>query len=182
MELFKNIRLKIAGALVRKRVARSNRKMVYSNFSKVKSIAIVWDAAKQNEFQALTRFYQKMHERNIEVKIMGYYDGKNLPDQYTAIRYLTCIRKTELNLLFFPESTEIKSFINNKFDVLIDINFDKLFSLIYITNLSKASFKVGLFETDTHHEPFDLMMEMEKPVNIDNYLNQVIQYLEMINS
>jgi hypothetical protein len=182
MELFKNIRLKIAGVLLRKRVARSNRKMIYSNFSKVKSIAVIWNASKLKEFQALTRFHQKMHDRNIDVKILGYYDGKSLPDQYTAIRYLTCIRETEINLFFIPESNEIKSFINNKFDVLIDINFEKLFSLIYITNLSKASFKVGLFEADASHIPFDLMMEIEKPVDIDNYLNQVIQYLEMINS
>ena len=182
MELFKNIRLKIARALLRKRVARSNRKMVYSNFSGVKSIAVVWNASKHNEFQALTRFHQRMHERNIEVKILGYYEGKSLPDQYTAIRYLTCIRKSEINLFFIPESTEIKSFINNKFDILIDINFEKLFSLIYITNLSKASFKVGLFEVEESHTTFDLMMEIEKPVNVDIYLNQVIQYLEMINS
>jgi hypothetical protein len=182
MELFRNIRLKIAGSILKRRVDRSSRKMVYSNFSDVKRIGIVWNASKHNEFQALSRFHQRMNERNIDVKILGYYDGKNLPDQYTAIRYLTCIRKTELDFFFIPESTEIKSFINDKFDILIDINFEKLFSLIYITNLSRASFKVGLYEDEKNQTPFDLMMEIEKPVNVDNYLKQIVQYLEMIVS
>ena len=43
-------------------------------------------------------------------------------------------------------------------------------------------FKVGLFESETNNTPFDLMMEMKTPVDIDSYLNQIILYLEMINS
>lgn len=182
MELFKNTRLKIAEAVLKKRLIRSNRKMVYSNFFMVKSIGVVWNASKHTEFQALTRFQQRMHERNIDVRILGYYRGKNLPDQYTAIRYLSLIRKSEINFFYIPQSTDIKSFINKKFDVLIDINFEKLFSLMYITKLSEASFKAGLYEAEENNSPFDLMMEIEKPVNVDNYLQQVIQYLEMMNS
>jgi len=181
MELFRNIRLKIARSLLRRRAARSNRKMVYSNFSEVKRIGIVWNASKHNEFLSLARLHQSMSERNIDVKIVGYYDGKNLPDQYTAIRYLTCIRKTELDFLYIPDSNEIKSFTDNKFDILIDINFEKLFPLVYITDLSMASFKSGLFEAEDTPR-FDLMMEIKKPVNVDAYLSQVIQYLEMIKS
>ncbi len=30
--------------------------------------------------------------------------------------------------------------------------------------------------------PFDLMMEIKNPVDVENYLNQIIQYLEIINS
>ena len=43
-------------------------------------------------------------------------------------------------------------------------------------------FKVGLFESETTDTPFDLMMDIKNPVDVDNYLNQVIHYLEMINS
>jgi len=182
MELFRNIRLNIARSLLRRKVARSNRKMVYSDFSKVKSIGIVWNASKNNEFQSLARFHQRMSERNIDVQIVGYYEGKILPDQYTAIRYLTCIRRTELDFFYIPDSTAIKSFIDNKFDILIDINFEKLFSLVYITNLSRASLKVGLFEVEEDTPRFDLMIEMKEPVNVENYLGQVIKYLEMIIS
>jgi hypothetical protein len=182
MEFFKNIRLSIAAAILRKRVARGKRKMVYKNFREVKTIGIVWNASKNDEFNALARFNQRMQDKNIDVKILGYYHGKHLPDQYTAIRYLTCIRKVETNLFYIPKSTEVQSFINNKFDILIDINFEKLFSLIYVTILSNASFKVGLYEVVENNAPFDLMMELKKPVNIEDYLNQVIQYLEMIHS
>jgi hypothetical protein len=180
MELFKNIRLKIGKAFLIKKLAGQKRKVHYSNIKDVKKIGVVWDASKSDEFASLSRFFHKMSERNIEVRILGYYPGENLPDQYTAIRYLTCIKNDELNFFYLPVSSESNTFINKRFDILIDINFNKLFPLYYITSLSNAGFKVGLSESQTMDTPFDLMIEIKKPVNIENYLNQTVQYLEMI--
>ncbi len=182
MELFINTRLKIGRSLLSKKVARSKRVMNFSNFNLVKTVGIVWDASKPQDFVHLSRFYQKMHERKIDVKILGYFSGKELPNQYTAIRYLTCIRRNELNFFYKPLTPDCNSFINNRFDVLIDINFKKLFPLQYVTSLANSSFKVGLFESETSSSPFDLMLEIKNPVDLESYLNQIVHYLEMINS
>jgi hypothetical protein len=182
MELFKKIRLKIGKAILTKKMAGITRNVYYSSLSVVKSIGIVWDASRPEDFACLSKFSQNMHKRNIEVKIIGYFPGKDLPDQYTAVRYLTCIRRKELNFFYLPVSSETNNFISNRFDILIDINFKKLFPQQYISSLSNAAFKVGLFESGSGETPFDLMMEIKNPVDIDNYLIQVIEYLEMINS
>jgi hypothetical protein len=182
MELFENTRLKIGNSILLKRIANIRRKIFYSNIGQIKKIGIVWDASKTQDFSSLSKFYQKMHERNIDVKILGFYPGKELPNQYTAIRYLSCIRRKEINYFYIPVSTETDVFINTKFDVLIDINFEKSFPLFYITSLSSASFKVGLFDSQSGESIFDLMIELKKPVSIENYLEQVIHYLEMIKS
>jgi hypothetical protein len=182
MELFKNIRLIIGKAILKKKMARTKRNVFYSSFSMVKSIGIVWDASQPADFASLSRFYQKMHERNIEVKLLGYFPGKNLPDQYIAIGYLICIRKKEINFFYHPVSSETNNFISNRFDILIDINFKKLFPLQYISSLSNAAFKVGLFESESGETLFNLLMEIKTPVDIENYLVQVVEYLEMINS
>jgi hypothetical protein len=180
MELFRKIRLKIGKAILLKKVVRMKREVYYSSFSRIKSIGIVWDASRPVEFVSLSRFHQRMQDIKIEVKIFGYFPGRNLPDQYTAIRYLTCIRNGESNIFFNPDSTEATSFINNPFDILIDINFEKQFQLQYVTSLSKARFKIGLYDHEASDSPFDLMMEIESPVEIDDYLSQIIHYLEMI--
>jgi hypothetical protein len=182
MELFENIRIKIGNTILKNKLAHTKRKVLFSNINQVKKIGIVWDASKTNEFVSLSKFYQKMQESKIDVKILGYFSGKNLPNQYTAIRYLTCVRKNELNTFYHPVSSETSSFINSHFDILIDINFNKLLPLQYISSLSNANFKVGLFESENGNTPFDLMMEIKGPVNIDNYLVQIMHYLEMINS
>jgi hypothetical protein len=182
MELFKNIRLKIGLSTLTKRMRNSKRKVFYSDFSQIKKIGIVWDASNTLDFQSLSRFHQKMNEKNIEVKILGYFSGKELPNQYTAIRYLTCLRRQDVNFFYIPESTDASSFINTRFDILIDLNFNKIFTLNFITYLSVAPFKVGFYESERIDTPFDLMMDLKIPVNTDNYLDQIVHYLEMINS
>jgi hypothetical protein len=180
MELFKNIRLKIGKLILSKKVARTKRKVSYSSFGDVRKIGIVWDASKTPEFAALSRFHQRMSDNKIDVSIFGYFPGNNLPDQYTAIRYLTCLKKEELNKFYHPDSSEAKAFINNPFDILIDINFEKHFSLSYITELSHARLKVGLAQNENSESPFDILMNIKQPVDIDTYLSQVVHYLEMI--
>lgn len=182
MELFGNVRYKIGNTILTKKVARITRKVFYSNISLIKTIGIVWDASKTEDFSSLSKFYQKMHDRNIDVRIISYYPGKELPDKYTAVRFLSCVRKNEINMFYIPVSTEADVFTRMRFDVLIDINFDKIFPLCYITSLSSASFKVGLFDSESGSSTFDLMMDIKKPVQVDNYLLQIIHYLEMINS
>jgi hypothetical protein len=182
MELLRDTRVKIGDSILSKKRERVKRKCSYTNISQIKNIGIVWDASKTSDFSCLSRFYQKMHERNIDVRILGYFPGKDLPDQYTALRYFTCIRKNEINLFYVPTSTEARVFINTSFDILIDLNFDRIFTLSYISTLSSAKFKVGLFDSESSSSIFDLMMEIKRPVQIENYLTQVIHYLEMINS
>ena len=67
MELFKNIRHKIGKFILLKKVSRTKRKMFYSDITLVKSIGILWDSQNPEDFVALSRFHQKMNERNISV-------------------------------------------------------------------------------------------------------------------
>lgn len=182
MELFRNLRVKAGRSLLSRKVARIKRKSFYINFNNIKTIGIVWDASRTEDFTFLSGFHQRMFEKNIQVEIFGYYPGNELPNQYTAIRYLTCLKNKELDFLYRPSSPETAAFTGKRFDVLIDINFRKLFPLFYITSLSLARLKVGLADARPEVSPFDLMISLKKSVRIDSYLDQVLHYLNMINS
>ncbi|MBN2666792.1 MAG: hypothetical protein JXR67_09795 [Bacteroidales bacterium] len=182
MELLRNLRIRIGKSKLAGKLARIRRKPLYINFFNIRTIGIIWDATKSDDFSFLTRFHQKMAEQNKDVRILGYYPGKALPDPYTAIRYFTCIKKTELNFFYCPSHPDAESFINTKFDLLIDINFTNLFPLFYASSLSQAGMKVGLSGENPETSPFDLMISMKSPVNTEKYLDQVLYYLGMINS
>ena len=182
MELFREIRLKAGKFVLSRRLLRRDRRVSYTSIDQVKNILIVWDASKPQEFTSLSKFHLKMQERDINVDVLGFYPGDSLPDQYTAIRYFTCIKSNELNFYYIPVVPEVEKFIKTTYDVLIDINFEQLFPLLYISTLSEARFKTGLSDVQPGKAPFDLLMAINKPVSIDDYLTQVLHYLEMINS
>jgi hypothetical protein len=182
MEIFKNVRLKRGNAILKKKMARMKRKRFLGNINNARTMGIVWDASKPDDITVLSQFHQKMAEKNIDVKILGYFPGKNLPDKLTAIRYFTCLKKEDVNITYRPVVGEASEFINTKFDILIDINFNNLFPLRYISYLSMAGFKVGIFGNGNNNNPFDLMMEIGTSSDINTYLTQVIYYLEIINT
>lgn len=182
MELLRSLRVRAGRSKLSGKMARITRKPYYINFYQIKTIGIVWDASKTEDFIILSRFHQKMTEQKKEVKIFGYYPGKEFPDKYTAIRFLTCIKKKEVNFFYCPVHPDTESFIKTKFDVLIDINFENSFPLFYVTSLSQAGLKVGLADLKPEASPFDLMISMKSPVNLEKYLEQVLYYLDMINS
>jgi hypothetical protein len=182
MEMFKNIRLNRGKAILRTKMGRMKRTRYKGNLVNAKTMGLVWDATDPDELQVLSQFQQKMAERNIDVKILGYYPGKKLPDKLTAIRYLICLKKEDINLTYRPASREAEVFANTGFDILIDINFKDVFPLRYISSLSRAGLKVGIFDQGSDQSPFDLMMEFNKTTDINTYLTQVIYYLEMINT
>jgi hypothetical protein len=181
MEMFRNFRLARGKSFLRKRLAKLKRVRFTNNISQAKTMGLVWDASKPDEFQALSQFHQKMADRNIDLKIIGYFPGKELPARLTAIRYLTCLKKDDINFAYRPVAPESNKFIDTRFDILIDLNFNNVFPLSYITSLSQAGFKVGVFDDNYPESPFDLMMEFKGKAEIISYLTEVINYLELIN-
>lgn len=181
MKFLVKTRLRIGNSILSKKTRRRKRKIYYTGFSNVKTIGVVWDASKINEFSTLSKFHQEMQAENIDIKIIGYYPGKELPAKFTAFRYLSCIRENEVSFFYLPLSTESEFFIKNKFDILIDINFEKVLQLRTITSLSSANLKVGLNNGESSDSIFDLMIELKTPVQTDVYLNEAIRYLKMIN-
>ena len=179
MELFRNIRLRMGRSSLARKLVKRHRDIKYKQLNNVKSIGIVWDASNVSDFNGLSSFHHRMHEMGIEVTIIGFYPENELPNQYTAIRYLTCLKKNELNSYFQPVSAEAVNFMNSKFDLLIDLNFKNIFPLYYLSALSLAQFKVGLLDSAGI---FDLMMDIKNPQDLGVYLNHVIHYLEMIKS
>ena len=163
MELFRNIRLKIGRSILSKRLASSKRTLNYSSFSIVKTIGIVWDATKTEDYTLLSRYSQ-------------------IPDKFTAVKNLTILKRDNLNFFYMPVSNDAEIFINKVFDVLIDINFNQLFQLNCITSLSKSAFKVGLSDNKAPGSPFDLILGMNPTVDLNEYLVQVLLYLEMIKN
>lgn len=180
MEPGRVIRLKIGKSLLAKKLAKTTRRKSYSHIGLVKKIGIVWDASDISGFSHISKFFQKMNERNIDVRIIGYFPDKTLPDQYTAIRYFSCIKRDELSFFYLPLSNDASGFIKTKFDILIDVNFKNVLPLQFLSAMSVASLKVGPAGSESNNV-FDLMIDMKSNPDTSAYLDQVILYLEMIH-
>ena len=181
MELFKNFRLAVGKCIINRRLKNNYRIKKFNSLRNAHKIGIVWDGSNIDNFKDITAFHKEMQEKGIQVDIVCYYPGKILPDEYTALRYMTCYKRGDLNLFFIPHIADLDEFIATPYEILIDINFNNHFPLYYVSALSKAEFKIGAGKT-INHNTLDMTIEIANKKDISYYIEQVRYYLEMINT
>ena len=69
--------------------------------------------------------------------------------------------------------------MNENFDILLDIIKDQEISQRFVLYYSKAYLKVGTYSSD-NEQYYDMMIDL-KGEDFEEYINQVVTYLNMLN-
>jgi hypothetical protein len=85
----------------------------------------------------------------------------------------------DLNYYGFPNNIIVRNFINESFDILIDLTANRVVPLRLILYFSKSSFKVGSFSAENKRF-YDLMIETD-PSDYLEYVKHVFNYLKIFN-
>lgn len=145
-----------------------------------KTIGIVFDATDTIDFDLVKKYVTYLKEMKKKVKVIGFFNQKVTPAMaYSKLEYDFFSLK-DLSWNNIPNSIYVKNFIEDDYDILLDLNLDDLFPLRYISSLSKARFKAGK-KSEKNNSIFDMMIELEKGKNLKFYLKNLDTYLFVIN-
>ena len=182
MSILKNIKRTISNYFLRQELhaVRKERRPNKFNFNDVKTVGILFDATSAEDFELVKRYILYLREYRKRVKAIGFFSTKEIPAlTYSKLEY-DFISLKDLNWYGKPTSMVTKNFIDEEFELLIDLNVNDHFPLRYISALSKAIFKVGKYnEKDT--EIYDLMIDADNTKTVKYFLRQVDTYVTMIN-
>lgn len=182
MSLFKNIKLSLANRALKQELksAGLTRKPNQFNFEKIKTVGIIFDATNIEDYEIVKRYVVYLREHLKKVKVIGFFSTKEIPSlTYSKLEYDFFSTK-ELNWMGMPDSVVIRNFINEEYDLLIDLNIHDHFALKYIAALSKASFKVGKFN-ENDIEIHDMMIDSDGTKTVKYFLRQIDTYITMLN-
>jgi hypothetical protein len=150
------------------------------SFPQIKTVGIIFDAASPEDFELVKRYVLYLREHRKKVKVLGYYPSKRIPEMtYSKLEYDFFSAK-EINWFGKPTAMVVQNFINEEYDVLLDLNINDHFPLKYITALSKASFKVGKYN-EKDIEIYDMMIDSDNTKTLKYFLRQVDLYITMLN-
>ena len=150
------------------------------SFENVKTVGILMDATNTEDYELVKRYVVYLREHRKKVKVIGYFSTKNIPAlTYSKLEYDFFSTK-ELNWMGTPNSVIIRNFINEEYDLLIDLNIHDHFPLKYISALSKAKFKVGKFN-ENDIEIHDMMIDADGTKTVKYFLRQIDTYITMLN-
>ncbi|HOY71588.1 MAG TPA: hypothetical protein PLX53_00485 [Tenuifilaceae bacterium] len=156
------------------------RQRMVHNLTTARKILIVFTLNSQEVIDSVLNLVKYFESLNITVHALGYYPQKEVPQVFTMHPGITIFSKAETNWYGKPLSSDVEAFINKEYDILIDVDFDEVVPVRWISTFSKAKFKLG--SQNYLNNPFDLILTVDKLKGLPYLCEQVKQVLFKLNN
>ena len=151
----------------------SNVKLIESD-DYIKTVGIIFDESYFYEKEALVQELVKNGIVENDIKILVFKDKikKNEVFDYPTFSH------KDLSWTATFDKSEVKDFIAQKFDLLINYYDTEKSALLLVSNQSKASFKVGFSSIDKKLNHFMINTNAE---NYQIFIEELFKYLRILN-
>ena len=152
-----------------------------TNLKDAKKIGVLYTLDDVPEYEAVSEFVSSLQHDHKEVKALGFVKNKNLVSRFLPKLSYDFFSNKDINWFFKPLNSKVKDFIEKEFDILIDLSMNDSLPLKFISGLSMAHCRVGRF-SETNQMCYDIMIDLSKPIALNEYIVQIIHYLTVINN
>jgi len=174
------LRTGVANYFLRKKVTKNNRERNIFNLRDAKTIGIIFNSASAEDVDLVKKYDSYLRDMGKTVKTMGYVGLKEPAINISWWPGEAYITREEINWLYEPKEQFIHSFVQEGFDMLIDLNVNGEMPLMFVTASSKAKCKVGRY-TERYSNLYDVMIETDETKTLKYFLRNVDTYMEMLN-
>lgn len=180
MSFLQNIKNFLGNYYLLQEIKTVRRNKMFLNLEEAKTIGIVFDASEKEDFELVKKYISYLKEMKKRVKAIGFFNSKETPPMaYSKLEYDFFSLK-DLSWNNIPKSFYVKNFIDEQYDILLDMNLKDVFPLRFISSLSRAKFKVGK-SSKWNSSAFDLMFDIGTKNNLKYFLKNLDTYLFIIN-
>jgi len=182
MKWLDNIRKAIGKAQLPGKINR-NRITSVSNFHNARGIALLYEEKGEGFFILVKQYvkYLKSEYGIRDVMALSYIDSKkSIPHYHIHRLKYDYFHKGELNWRFEPTCDQVKNFVKNDYDILINLEREPSLPLMFVLAESRAKLKVGYYK-EWGEDYYDIMLDLPETTTFDEYINQVNHYLTRIN-
>ena len=145
------------------------------NISDMREIGILFDATDTTKTNTINQFAESIRTQFRKVSLLGFY---NFPKPAINLNF-PYFHNKELNWYLEPQGYVVEEFIEKKFDVLINAYTNEVIPLEYISALSNAKYRIGLYDSAKTYCN-DFMIELKENKDLGSFLEQIKHYLYII--
>lgn len=144
-------------------------------FEEAKEIGIIFDATDTDQTAVVNQFADSLRGTKKKISMFGFY---NFPRPAINFNFPYFNQKS-LNWYLEPNGILVKEFIEKKFDILINVSVSENLPLEYISALSNASYRIGLYNPNKLF-CYDFMIDLKGKNNLPKFTEQVKHYLHIV--
>ena len=171
----------VSNMVFRQRLCLQQKQTQVVSFNDAKKIGMLYDATEESDYEIVKQYVKLLRGDHQEVLALGYVDRKELSRNQFSQLGLDFFTKKNLKWDMIPDSLEVKNFIKEPFDILINLNEGNCFPLNYITAMSKARFRIGRYNKNHIHN-FDMMIDAGNSTSLSNFIKEADRYLRIITN
>ncbi len=166
---------------LKKSLGKTGRERRIKNLHDARRIGILYALNEISDYDVVSEFVSRLQHDHKEVKALGFVKNKNLVNRFLPKLSYDFFSKKDVNWFNTPVHPKVKDFIQQEFDILIDLSPGEIVPLKYIAGHSMAHCRVGR-DTNDRTNCFDLMIDASPSMPVSEFIRQVTHYLSVINS
>lgn len=183
-----DIAKKIKQNHILKKAIDSDRVKFIPNINDVKRIGLMINIGNEVEWNTIYHFVKAMEKMGKKINIIGYQEnGIEINYIITHAQTTICHENGDLNFWGIPKDGICDNFHNIEYDLFVDVTNDNNFFHKYIAIKTNANLKITYQNTEeeeenqiTKNEIYDMYIRGEGPIDIKTYLNNIVNYLSII--
>lgn len=169
-----------------KQMKSEPREKKIENIEQIKNIGLIFRVADEYDWNVIYHFIKVMEGQKKNVSVVGLQEADTeLTYIITHSNTIICHEKEDINFWGVPKDEKVNSFTQQHFDLLIDTTEQPDFFGQYLTMKSEADLRVARIDTSDEEslnsgDIYDMMIRNEGPLDMKEYLNNVINYLSVV--
>ena len=180
MKLYGKVRSALGRYSFKKELKKIDNVHETVGFDEAKKIGILYDATVESDYEVVKEYVKRIRaEYKKDILAMGFVEKKKLPHSQFAQYGFDFFCLKDLDFRMIPNDPIVNNFINERFDILINLNAEKCFPLQYIAALSKARFRVGRYDRRTVH-CYDMMINLKGDPGIKTMIEEIEIFLKKL--
>ena len=144
-----------------------------------KNVGILWNPADEGSIETFELLRKILQSKSIKSTGIAYIDSNREMETLTTITHSGFLHRRNVRWFGRPQTSAGIQFIQEPFDIIIDLSILKTIALQYILVHSRATFKVGWQSTELNY--YDLNIEVTENPQCRFLMEHIVYYLENIN-
>lgn len=148
------------------------------NLEQAKCITIIFNATDPNDIILVKEYVAKLSPGKDKVNVLGFVNEEDKSFEHMSSLHFDFFSNKDLNWFGKPKGMVINNFLNEEYDILIDLTLESFYPLTYMVVASPSKFKVGRSRQDI--EVFDLTIDNNPSEGLTGLIKQMHHYLTLI--
>jgi hypothetical protein len=149
------------------------------SLSHSRNIGILWNPVDEGSLEAYESLRKMLKEKAIDCVGIAHLDTRKAEQHFSLMAHSGFSNNTNISFSGQPLTGPGVQFLQEAFDMVIDLSINKVLALEYLLVHSNAKFKIGWQSKGMNY--YDMNIDIARQPSCRYLLEQVIYYLEKID-